>query len=138
MIISLLPIYNRQYASIFKVFLIFIVHSLFFGIENKLNPFGIPQLNTLNYITNLLTLMTIFGGLFLKVFSVLGNPFSFYITIVIICLNIYFMWVFLKFFIQMRLSFGDKISKMFSCLNKYYKPLGIFSIFIIKVYLLRS
>lgn len=106
---------------------IIILHFVFFGIENKLNPFGISQINNLNYIANLLTLITIFQALVLKMnYFVSNDDYSLFIIIVIISLNMYFMIKFLKFFIQIRLSFGDKISKFFSCFNKFYKPSGYF------------
>ena len=101
-----------------NAFFIVIINSLLFGVELKLKPFGIPQLNSLNFIANFITIITIFGGLFSSINQ--QTILSLILMIIIMCMNIYFMLLFLKCFIQIRLSFIEKQNILTKWLNKFY------------------
>ena len=101
-----------------NAFFILILNSLIFNVEWKLQPFGIPQLNSLNTVSNLVTIITIFGGLFSSINE--QTNFSFILMIFIMCLNIYFILLFLKCFIQIRITIFDKLNAFFSFLNKFH------------------
>ena len=117
--ISLVKIGDPPLSYQNNAFFILILNSLFFGIELKLKPFGISQLNSLNLISNLVTIATIFGGLFSSINQ--QTSLSFTLMIVIIGLNIYFLLVFLKSFIMINLTFIEKINFFSKILNKIYK-----------------
>ena len=99
-------------------FFILILNSLLLAVELKFKPFGIPQLNSLSFVANLVTIITIFGGLFSSINQ--ETNLSFILMIVILSLNIYFILLFLKCFIQIKLSFVEKFTKVFFYLNKIF------------------
>ena len=100
-----------------NAFLILILNSLFLPLEYKLQPFAISQLNTLSFLANLVTIITIFGGLFSSINQ--QTNLSLIIMIALLCLNIYFILVFLKHFIQIKLSFKEKFNNYLNFLNKF-------------------
>ena len=118
LMISTVEVGNPPISYQNNAFFIVIINALLFGVELKLKPFGIPQLNSLNFIANLVTIITIFGGLFSSINQ--QTNLSLIILIVMICLNIYFMLLFLKYFIQIRLSFIGKQNFLTKALNKIY------------------
>ena len=117
MIISLVKVGDAPVSYQNNAFFSLILNSFLCGLEIKFNPFAIPQLNFLNWISNLVTIMTIFGGLFSSINE--QTNLSFILMIAIMCVNIYFMLVFLKCFIQIRLSFLEEFKYVFHFLNKF-------------------
>ena len=125
LIISLVKVGDAPVSYQNNAFFILILNSFLFGLEIKFNPFAIPQLNFLNLVANLVTIFTIFGGLFSSINQ--QTNLSLILMIVILGLNLYFLLLFLKYFIQIRLSFVEKFSHIFYFLNKFYNlfwPLG--------------
>ena len=122
LIISLLKVGDAPISYQNNAFFILILNSILFGVELRLKPFGIPQLNDLNLISNLMMMITIFGGLFSSINQ--QTNLSLLIMIVILFLNIYFILVFLKCFIQIKLSFFEKINK---CFVRFFR--GVFNKF---------
>ena len=117
-IISTVEVGNPPISYQNNAFFIGIINSLLFAIELKLKPFGIPQLNSLNFISNFITIITIFGGLFSSINQ--QTVLSLILMIIIISMNIYFMLIFLKYFIQIRLSFINKNNVLTKWLKKFY------------------
>ena len=106
------PVYYQNNA-----FFILILNSIFFSLELRLKPFGIIELNKLNSTSNLIMMITIFGGLISSINQ--QSNLSFIMMILIMCFNSYFMLLFLKYFIQIKLSFTKNFKSLFYFLNKF-------------------
>ena len=98
-------------------FFVLLLISLFFGLELRFKPYGIPELNSLNFVANLVMMITIFGGLISSINQ--QTNLSFILMIVIMGLNFYFILLFLKCFIQIKMHFGQN----FYFLNKLFDKL---------------
>jgi len=59
-----------------NAFLIILVISAFFGLELKIKPFGISELNYLNWTSNLVIIFIIFGGLLSSINQETSLPFD--------------------------------------------------------------
>ena len=100
-----------------NAFFILILNALIFAAEIKLTPFGIPQLNSLNFGANLVIIITLFGGL-MSSFNQQTNL-SVVLMIMIMLANLYFILLFLKCFIQIKLTFLEKIKKHLNSSNNF-------------------
>ena len=118
LIISLVKIGDAPITYQNNAFFILIMISLFFALELKTNPFGLPELNKLNFTANLVMMITIFGGLFSSINQ--STNLSTTIMIVIMSVNIYFLLLFVKYFIQIKSSFDKKFGNFFRLLTKFF------------------
>jgi hypothetical protein len=72
----------------------------------KWKPFITEELNNLDLKASLITIMTIYGGLFSSVCGI--STLQQILMALIIMLNSYFLALFVKKFIQIKLSFAEK------------------------------
>ena len=100
-----------------NAFLIILVISAFFGLELKMKPFGITELNYLNWTSSLVMIFIIFGGLVSSINQETNLPFVMMIMIMI--LNIYFMVLFFRNYIQNLLAFPND-TKFYQILKKIF------------------
>ena len=100
-------------------FLILILNSIFLGLELKIKPFATHELNSLNWISNLMMIITIFGGLFSSI-----NQESVIVPLIIMvllmCLNIYFILLFFRNYIQIQLCFQKKTNKLTEIFGRFW------------------
>ena len=101
-----------------NAFFILLLNTLLFVLEMKLNPFGIHQLNSLNFIANFVIIITLFGGL-ISSFNQQSNL-SFVFMVIIMFVNLYFIVMFSKCFIQIKLTFFQKTKKYLNSLNNSF------------------
>ena len=118
LIISLVKIGGPQISDQNNAFFILLLNTLLFVLEKKLNPFGISELNSLNFLANFVIIMTLFGGL-ISSFNQQSNL-SVVLMFIIMFVNLYFIVMFLKCFIQIKLSFFQKIKRYLNSLNNSF------------------
>ena len=118
LIISLVKIGGPQISNQNNAFFILLLNTLLFVLEKKLNPFGISELNSLNFLANFVTIMTLFGGL-ISSFNQQSNL-SVVFMVIIMFVNLYFIVMFLKCFIQIKLTFFQKLKKYLNSLNNSF------------------
>ena len=87
-------------------FFVLLLISLFFGLELRFKPYGIPELNSLNLVANLVMMITIFGGLISSINQ--QTNLSFVLMIVIMGLNLYFILLILEMFHSDKNTFWSK------------------------------
>ena len=121
-----------------NAFFVLIINSLFFAMEMRFKPYATPELNYLNFLSNLFIIVTILGGIFSSINQ--QNNFPLVIMAVIICLNSYFLFSFVKGFIQIKLSFNKKMNFLSKTFGNFWisgqKTCFILLNIILKFYLL--
>ena len=118
LIFALVKVGDPTFSYQNNAFFILILNTLLLVLELKLTPFGIPQLNSLNFVANSVVIITLFGGL-ISSFNQHTNL-SIFLMVVIMFLNIYFILLFLRCFILIKLSFSEKIKKYLSSSNNSF------------------
>ena len=98
-------------------FFILILTSFHFWIQIQWEPFITKELNSLDLQSSLIVILTIFGALFCSVCQdlTLQNI----LMDLIILINVYFLGLFLKAYLQIKLTFA-KNSKLINFFNKYF------------------
>jgi len=95
----------------------------------KWKPFITEELNTLDLKASLITIITIFGGLFSSVCG--DSSLQQFLMVLMIMLNSYFLALFVKMFIQIKLSFAEK-SKLARWISKIIEKIWKKGLFFIK------
>jgi len=96
-------------------FFILILTCLCFWVQMQWNPFITEELNSLELKASIIMIMTIFGGLFSSVCE--DSTLQTILMVLIILLNVYFIALFFKIYLQIQLSFA-KNSKLLLFLSK--------------------
>ena len=95
------------------------INSIFHGLELKFKPFATPELNSLSWISNLMMIITIFGGLFSSI-----NQESVIVPLIIMVLlmvlNIYFILLFFRNYIQIKICFKNKTNKLTEIFGRFW------------------
>ena len=119
LIISFVQIGDGSISYQNNGFLILILNLIFLGLELKFQPFATPELNSLSWISNLMMIITIFGGLFSSI-----NQESVIVPLIIMVLlmvlNIYFILVFFQNYIQIQLCFQTKTNKLTEIFGRFW------------------
>ena len=104
-----------------NAFLTILIITAFFGLELKMKPFGISELNYLNWTSSLVMIFIIFGGLLSSINQETNFPFV--MMIMIMLLNIYLMVLFFRNYIQNLLAF-PRDTKFYQIEKDFWKILG--------------
>ena len=119
LIISFVQIGDGSISYQNNGFLILILNSIFLVLELKFKPFATPELNSLNLLSSLMMIITIFGGLFSSI-----NQESVIVPLIIMALlmvlNIYFILLFFRNYIQIQLCFKTKTNKLTEILGRFW------------------
>jgi len=100
-------------------FLILVLNSIFLGLELKIKPFATHELNSLNWISNLMMIITIFGGLFSSI-NQQSVIVPLIIMVLLMVLNIYFILLFFRNYIQIQLCFHKKTNKLGEIFGRFW------------------
>ena len=111
LIISFVKVGDAPVSYQNNAFFILILNIFFFGIEFKCMPFGIPQLNSFNSVANIMMIFTIFGGLFSSINQQTDLPI--FIMISTVGINIYFLLLFFRNFIMIKISLNQGATNFF-------------------------
>jgi len=96
-------------------FFILIFTCFCYWIQIRWKPFITEELNSLDLKASMITIITIFAGLFSLVCE--NSTLQTILMVVVLVLNVYFMLLFFKTYFQIHLSFA-KDSKLFRFINK--------------------
>ena len=91
-------------------FFILILICSSFWIEKNLKPFLTDELNSLDLKASIVMILTIFGGLFSSICD--DSTLQTILMMIVIIINVYFLVLFVKVYIQIKLIFPKK-SKLY-------------------------